>query len=105
MGCPYRTCRCTPHCAVCGWGPHAAIHGMPLTFDGAHAYAPPLEGERPTRKQPPRGKGVVEAFSAPEGKWTKVNWKYVARNPDVYPRWRPTEAFRWTRVPSEVSEQ
>jgi hypothetical protein len=94
--CAYRTCRHTPHCVICGWGPHAAIHGMPLTFDGAHPYRPPEPGEYRTLSRPPHGKGAVLAYSAPECKWTKVNWKYVKMNPDVYPRWKPTETYRWT---------
>lgn len=45
--CPLRTvagtCRCTPKCKHCGWGPHMAVHlgtkGAPaVAFD--HAYEP-----------------------------------------------------------------
>ena len=28
------TCRCTPKCAICGWGKHMAVH-MPAFKDGA----------------------------------------------------------------------
>lgn len=50
-----------------------------------------------TAAQPPRGKGRVVAYSATAGRWMQVNWKYVRRNPDVYPLWRPSEEYRWTR--------
>ena len=50
-GCWYqerrRTCKCIPLCEVCGWGRHAAIHSMPLTFEGAHPYSPATVEAKP----------------------------------------------------------
>ena len=51
MICADRTCRHHPLCTVCGWGPHAAIHGMPKTFEGAHDYQPTSEPSMKTAHQ------------------------------------------------------
>ena len=48
------TCKCLPKCAVCGWGPHVAVH-LPAYRNGVqvreyydHAYVPrrPRDGLR-----------------------------------------------------------
>lgn len=51
FACPTRirngNCRCRPKCVVCGWGPHAALHG-PLYGEPVgspaydHAYKEPV---------------------------------------------------------------
>lgn len=40
MNCSHKTCRHGPRCMICGYGPHAAIHGMPKEYEGAHHYLP-----------------------------------------------------------------
>ncbi len=40
-----------------------------------------------THKYPPRGTGNVLAYSVAQGKWVRINKRYVWQNPSVYPRW------------------
>jgi hypothetical protein len=38
-----RTCKCNPVCVTCGWGQHATIHEVALTYPGAHQFEPMSE--------------------------------------------------------------